>query len=336
VWSSLADSRLGTVRTLRLASLASAGAALLLSTTGSSFVGTVLGAAALGAATGPVVGLADTLTLTQLGPKRAREYGVVRLWTSGGWAVAAMGLGVFYQGMGLRWVLPVYAATMLLYAGATTLFHPTPGGHVLEAARLGSVERVFRASPRFVVLLAGVLLMAAATNGTWAFLPVRIASAGGGAYLVGLAAGLAAVVEIPIMRWSPRLSRSVSLRTIYVGGVLTYIVLLLSWSLASSPLAISLVTTMRGVGFALTYVSMVLIVGRLVPASLQNTGQVLMQTVAMGLAPVLGNVVSGAVYSTLGPQVFFLGAAAATAFSAVIIWMTLSVPALAHPSAGDE
>jgi hypothetical protein len=81
---------------------------------------------------------------------------------------------------------------------------------------------------------------------------------------------------------------------------------------------------------------MVLIVGRLVPASLQNTGQVLMQTVAMGLAPVLGNVVSGAVYSTLGPQVFFLGAAAATAFSAVIIWMTLSVPALAHPSAGDE
>jgi MFS transporter, PPP family, 3-phenylpropionic acid transporter len=331
LWSHLADTRLGTTRTLVLTSIASIVAAVALMFTGSRFWVTLPVAVAFGAATGPGSGLADTLTLAHLGPARAFEYGTIRLWTSAGWAVAVIAFGALFEWGSLSLLLPVYAATMIAFAAIVLRFPSTVPTPPADRSRLGSVGRLFRARPRFALLLGGLFLVATATSAAWGFLPIRIASKGGGPFLVGLGAGLAAVVEIPIMRRTQRLLRRVSLRTMYVTGIAVYVGLMLTWTILANPVSVALSTTVRGIGFAFTYVGLVLIAGQLVPPSLQNTGQVLVQTTTIGLALVAGNSIGGLVYQHLGPTALFGGSATLAAVGAIAIWMILSEPEVARP-----
>ena len=336
LWGNAADTRLGTLRTLRFSSVAAAGAALALMVTGSAFWATLAVAAALGAATGPGTGLADTLALVHLGPERSSQYGTIRLWASLGWAVAALVFGAVFQWGALAWMPVVYSTCLVLYLSATLPLSgpgPHPGTH---ASRIGTAVRAFRASPRLLPFLGGLLLVSIATQGAWGFLPLRIAAKGGGALLVGVAASLPAFVEIPFMRASARLGTRVPLRTVYVGGAAVYVALMLTWTLVANPVGIALATTVRGAGFALTYVSMVLIAGRLVPKELRTTGQVLMQTTAMGLGPILGAAIGGVVYARLGARALFAGAAVLTVVGAVVVWNALSSPAFARPQAREE
>jgi MFS family permease len=169
-----------------------------------------------------------------------------------------------------------------------------------------------------------VLLVGTATSASWSFVPLRIAAGGGGPFLVGLGACLAALVEIPFMRASARLGKHSGLRTLYVTGCAIYVAMMLAWALVANPVVVALIKTVSGAGFGLTYVALVVITGRLMPATLQNTGQALMQTTGQGIAPIVGSALGGLVYQHLGAPTLFAGAAALTAAGASVAWRTLS------------
>src|SRR5438067_1762699 len=82
LWSHVADDRLGTIRTLRISFVASAGLALGLVPTGRAVAAIVVMAGLLGVAQAPISGLSNALALGHLGPSREIEYGRIRLWTS--------------------------------------------------------------------------------------------------------------------------------------------------------------------------------------------------------------------------------------------------------------
>ena len=74
------------------------------------------------------------------------------------------------------------------------------------------------------------------------------------------------------MRSTATLTTRLSLRGAYALGCATYVVFLV-WSAVDNVVVVSLLGALEGVGFALTYTSVVIIVGRLVPRRLQATGQ---------------------------------------------------------------
>ena len=146
-----------------------------------------------------------------------------------------------------------------------------------HGSRLGAVGEAFRAAPRLRPFLIGLLLVSAAAWGAGSFVPLRIARGGQGEFLVGIAASVAALIEIPIMRASGWLGEHLGMRRLYLTGCAVYVAMLIGWATLSSPIAAAVIRMVSGLSFGLTYVAMVVITARLVPHRVRNTGQALMQ-----------------------------------------------------------
>ncbi len=110
----------------------------------------------------------------------------------------------------------------------------------------------------------------------------------------------------------------------FVTGVAVYALVFLSWTLIRSPLVLSLVASADGVAFALQYVGVVVIVGRLVPRRLLSTGQAVIQTFGWSVGAVIGPSIGGFVFARLGAPALFAGAAALELASAVWVWRVLA------------
>ncbi|MFL5736021.1 MAG: MFS transporter [Actinomycetota bacterium] len=321
-WSHFADTRVGARRTLVVSSLASGVTALVLLGAGTSpwliFAAVIL----LGAAQAPGTPLSDALALGTL-PERETEYGTIRLWASAGWAVATIGLGAFFQHQGLDSMLPLYAVSTVAFALVAARFpQDVPVDREPSSSRLGTVGETFRATPRLGLFLLGVSLATAATQAAWTFVPLVIAGGGGGPLLVGVSAGLAAIVEIPVFAAGGAIGKRFSQRTIYVVGIAMYTATMLAWAATQDPEIVAILRAASGVAFALVYPSLVVITGRIVPRELRNTGQVLLGT-SRDLAPIIGSAVGGIVYTQLGAPALFLGAAIFAAAGAVVVWISL-------------
>jgi PPP family 3-phenylpropionic acid transporter len=323
LWSHFADTRLGAVRVLQLSALTTVVGALALALAGSALFPVLVAAALMSACSAPETPLSDALAVGYLGAERMTEYGRIRLWASAGWGVAVIAFGVLFQHLGLGPALPLYALGVGLF-GLWTLRLPAGAPLPMPArSRLGAVGDVLRSSPRLLPFLGGVFLVSVAGSAAWGFVGLRILGQGGGPFLVGLAAGLTAFVEIPVMYSSAPLGRRFGQRSIYVTGALVYAAVFLAWTFVRDPLTITLVASADGVAFALAYTSVVVIVGKLVPARLASTGQALAWVVTGNMAPIFGGALGGVVFARLGAPWLFAGCAALCVVGAAVVWAVL-------------
>lgn len=320
IWSHAADRRTGTVRALQVAFVSAGVLALGLTTTGSTLLGVAAVAAALGAAQSPQTPLIDALAVSTLGPSRLHEYGAFRLWASLGWGIGAIAFGAVFEALGLGPMLPVYALGVVVTAVYVGRFRSSRPSKEHVASPFGSVGDALAHVPMLAPYLLGVFVFGASARAAWDFVPLRIVSGGGGPLLVGVAAGVSAFVEIPFMRWSSSLLSRVGARTVFVAGGCVYAAASLGWAVLEGSLAVTAVRIGLGVGFGLTYVTLVVITGTLVPERLRNTGQTLLQMCSWGLAPIVGSLAGGFVYQHIGPSQMFLGSAAGISVGIGVVW----------------
>jgi PPP family 3-phenylpropionic acid transporter len=319
-WSHAADRRTGTVRTLQTAFASAGGVALVLWATGSAFLAVAAVSAVLAIAQAPQTPLTDALAVTTLGPPRLREYGSFRLWASVGWGIGAILFGALFEAVGLGAMLPVYTVGVVASAAYVGRFHAVRPEHEPGASRFGSVGDALAHVPMLVPYLFGVFVFGVSARAAWDFVPLRIAAGGGGPLLVGLAAGVSAFVEIPFMRSSRTLLGRFGARAVFVAGGSVYVAASLAWAVLDTPVAVTAVRIGIGVGFGLTYVTLVVITGTLVPERLRNTGQTLVQVASYGVAPIIGSLAGGFVYQHLGPTQMYMGSAAGIAVGIAIVW----------------
>jgi PPP family 3-phenylpropionic acid transporter len=324
-WGYLADQRLGPERALAAGGVGAAGLALLLFLPGHRLL-LVAAAVVLWVARSPLTSLIDAIALERLGPARRTGYGGVRLWMSAGWALAVVVWGAVLGTAGLRVLPGLYALAILAVALWVKLGLQLPARTRVGAA-VPSRSLHVRALPLpLLAFLASLLLLNASFTATWNFLALRINGLGGGALLIGVAASLQALAEIPAMASISRLARRVSHRFLYLTGCGIYLAVFVAWALLSDPVVISSIKLVMGVGFALAYVGTVVIVDDLVPPGRRATGQGLAKAVGVGLAPILGTLGGGLLYGLLGPRAMFLAAAGAAAGAAAIAWFAVSEP----------
>jgi MFS transporter, PPP family, 3-phenylpropionic acid transporter len=328
-WSHAADRRAGTVRTLQVAFVAACVLAIALALTGSMLLIIAAVAAALAAAQAPQTPLIDALAVSILGP-RLNEYGSFRLWASVGWGVGAIAFGMLFQWVGLGPMLPVYAAGVVVLAWYVGWFRAARPVLQRPSPAFGAFGDALTQVPRLPVYLLGVFVLGASTHAAWDFVPLQIAAGGKGPLLVGIAAGVSAFVEIPFMRSSGSLLDRFGSRRVFVAGASVYAAASVAWAFVTSPLAVSAIRIAIGIGFGLTYVTLVVITATLVPDRLRNTGQTLQQICSQGLAPIVGSLVGGFVYEHIGARQMFLGSALGIVASIAIVWVsTAKLPATA-------
>jgi hypothetical protein len=127
-------------------------------------------------------------------------------------------------------------ALMILVAWSMVTALPTIAAP-REATVTGfrAAAALVRAGPRLPLILAAALLVTTGVSAILTFVPLRIGGLGGTPFLVGVAAGLAAVIEIPTLVLSGRIIRALGLRGTFALGALVYAAAFALLSAASSP-----------------------------------------------------------------------------------------------------
>jgi PPP family 3-phenylpropionic acid transporter len=314
IWGHAADRQLGPERTLAVAALAAAVAIIPLALV-HGLLGLVVATVTVTAARSAFSSLVDAVALDHLGADARQGYGRVRRWQSLGWALAACVWGLLLQIDSLDLLPALYIPCALALAlcaasiGGTHLPHERP--------EVGSRRAMLRALAPF---LASLLLLFSAFSATFSFVSVRIADLGGGLFVVGFATAVQAAAEVPVMQATPRLTRMLSHRALYVGGSAFFAVAFAAWAFLDSSLAIAMVKLVAGIGFALAYVGSVVIVDDLVPPALRGTAQGLARAVSIGLAAIIGTSAGGAIYEFAGPRALFLACAASAVAAGFGVW----------------
>jgi PPP family 3-phenylpropionic acid transporter len=323
VWGAVADRWRSAARALRVSCTVAALASLSLLVAGESLPGIIVAAGALAAARAPGEALADTLALTVLGRSAGQRYGSVRLWSSVGFSLAVAGWGVLLERTSLTLVLLCYPAALLLVLVATTGLPDTgvPGAAARRTAasparpRLTAVRDVL--DPGVGLLLAGTLVFGIALGASWTVLPLRLTDLGGGVVAVAAAAVVGALAEIPLMRYSGVLRERVGPGRVFLCGGVLFAVSSVFYGVLADPALVVAASALRGAGYALVYVGLVTAAGSLLPSHRQATGQALLQTTLMGIAPVLGASLGGFTYEH-SPGLLF-GASAVIALAGALV-----------------
>lgn len=320
-WSYLSDRKLHPEHLVVIASAAACAVALTVAVAGGAAeVATAIVALALVRA--PFM-LLDPITLRRLIRTSRTDYARIRLRSSAGWTLSAVASGTLFQTAGLR-LMPIVYAPLVAVFGAWFRHAVKPDGETHVAAPAVQVKRMPWTMAGFLVscFLLGVSLAA-----TQNFLTLRISFLGGGALLVGAAAGFQALTEIPTMAYTHVLRRRLSNKTLFAIGCAVYVALFIAWGFVADARVAAVLKLASGVAFALTFVAAVMITDELSPAHLRATGQALVKSVLFGLAPIAGAFGGGLVYGAFGSRTMFLASTVGAAAAAVIA--ILAVPARA-------
>ena len=330
-WGHVADAMLGRVRAFRIGLIVAAGAAggLMLDLPLAAIVAIVVSFTVFASL---FLGLTDALAVAELTAPE-RQYGALRAHASLSYAVALTGIGFLYSWAGYGAapaVFLVWAALAFLLVGRVrvrTSAASTRGAWKEDSApsrRLGSIGRAFTVQPRLWIVLAVFAVAFAGMQAALAFIGIRIVELGGRPSDVALSFSVSALTEIPGLVAAGWMGRRLGLRWLFAISLVLYGACITSWGILPSALAINATRLVTGVAFGSLTAARVLLVPRLLPEKLQTTGQVLVVASTTGLGAVLGTMIGGVAYGSVGPTVFFVGAGGVAIAGGVASWFVLA------------
>lgn len=338
-WGHVADIVLGRARAFRIGLLIAAGSAagLLLDLPLVAVVAMVVSFTIYASL---FLGLSDALAVVEL-PAPERQYGALRAHASLSYTIALTAVGFLYSWAGYGaapLVFLVWAGALFVLVGrvrdrtarsARAATGAAPGAapgltHSEPPDRLGSVGRAFAVQPRLWVVLAVFALAFAGMQAGLAFIGIRIVELGGQASDVALSFALSSLTEIPGLVAAGWIGRRLGLRWLFGISLALYGACICSWGILPTAIAINATRLMTGVSFGALTAARVLIVPRLLPERLQATGQVLVMASTSGLGAVLGSVLGGVAYGSIGPSAFFAAAGGVAIAGGIASWFVLS------------
>ena len=299
-WGMLND-RMGKIRLLlTLSTLGVIGAVLALSQSNVFFW--ILPMAAIVSLFGsPMNSLLDSTTLRLLGD-RSEEYGRYRIWGAYGFIITSSITGFILERLGMGWMFYLYAGSMLLFLITVQRLPSQPPARLRVSIVKGMNGMIRR--PAWLIFAASVFLVWFAVTGGFIFIGVTVKNMGGGNQLVGLASTAAAIAEIPIMLKSSALLRKFGASRLVGFSMLTYALREGLYAVMPSPIWVLFINLLQAVTYVPLWLGSVAYARELAPDELRSTSQGLLFMV-MNLANVLGAMISGYLFDTIGSHGLF-------------------------------
>lgn len=267
-----------------------------------------------------IVPLSDSIALGEA-QRTGRAYPQLRLWGSIGFLIASNLLGFLYARFSITLAFWVWLACIGV---AAILAYRLPADAVrTERKPLGpSLKRLIARRELLLFLgVVGLLQMTEAAHAT--FFSIHLSGLGAASGLVGLAWGLAAMTEVPVWTFLPRIVRRWGPLPILTVAATCYGIRWVIYGFVGSvPLLVAL-QLLQAISFALFMPVAVEEVGRLAPPDLRSSGQALLGIVSGGVATVVGTMVGGMLVQTSGTGRLYTvmgGVAFAAAIGFVALW----------------
>ena len=194
---------------------------------------------------------------------------------------------------------------------------PSVSSHV--TASFGATLR----RPEVLALFGACFLMSAAHGALYVFYSILLVDHGYDKVVVGSLWSLGVLAEIGVFLVMPRVMRRYSLRTIllvaFACAVLRFATI--GWGVGSM-LVLILAQLLHGATFGAYHAAAIAAVNKWFPGRLQSSGQALYGSVSFGAGGMLGGLISGYTWDTIGSAwTFTLGSVFALAG---LVWLALS------------
>ena len=271
----------------------------------------------LGFFTSASMPLFESLTLAHL-RGAISGYGVIRVWGSVGFIVTVTLVGYALDTLpvaSLLWmVLLTYALSWVssLFVTETS----SVGGH----AETEPVWTILR-RPEVMALLAACFLMTLAHGPQYAFFSIYLVDHGYSKAAVGWMWTYGVIAEIVVFLLMPALMRRYSLTFIllvcFAATALRF--LMTGWGVGST-LVLFLAQLLHGLSFGAYHAAAVAVIHRWFQGAHQVRGQAIYLSVTFGAGGVLGSLLSGLGWESIGPAWTFSGAALAALAGFVLMY----------------
>lgn len=273
---------------------------------------------AVGFFTSASMPLAESLTLSHLRGESG-NYGPIRVWGSVGFIAAVTMVGYALDALpvaSLLWMVTAgYAASAVcvLYVPDT----PAGSGHA-DAEPVWAVVR----RSEVAALLGACFLMTLAHGPLYAFFSIYLVEHGYSKAAVGWMWSVGVIAEIVVFALMPALLRRYSLSAIlllcFAAAVLRF--LMIGWGVDSA-LVLFAAQLLHGLSFGAYHAAAVTAIHRWFQGAHQVRGQAIYLSVSFGIGGVLGSILSGVGWESIGPAwTFSVAALAALAGYLLVQW----------------
>lgn len=283
----------------------------------SSFWGMFALLLVLGFFTSASMPLTESLTLAHLHGAISR-YGAIRLWGSVGFILTVMLVGYALDSMPIASLLWMVLASYALGWICALALTDAPGGGHAEPEPVWSILR----RPEVAALLAGCFLMTLAHGPQYAFFSLYLVDHGYSKAAVGWMWTFGVIAEIIVFLLMPALMRRYSLTGIllvcFAAAALRF--LMTGWGVGSAAVLFA-AQLMHGLSFGAYHAAAVTAIHRWFQGAHQVRGQAIYLSVSFGAGGVLGSMLSGLGWDSVGPAWTFSAAAlAALTGYALLYW----------------
>jgi PPP family 3-phenylpropionic acid transporter len=318
-WGWLAD-RLGRrARVVHLSAAASLVAFLLFFAV-DGFVGLFVAMALLGFFWSASLPLIEAITLGHL-QAQPELYGRVRLWGSIGFIVAVTAMGAILDRLPVVAMLWISLALLFGILLVALLVVDAPNADELQpVSRLAETLR--RTEVR--ALLLGCFFMAMAHAPYYVFYSIYLDAHGYSKTLIGGFWAIGVIAEILVFLVMPRLMRHFSLTSIlltcFTAAALRF--LCIGWAVEALTLLL-FAQVLHGITFGAFHATSVAALNRWFARQHQARAQALYGSVSFGAGGMIGGLLAGQAWDTLGPGMTFSAAAVCAACGGWCIWRYL-------------
>ena len=258
----------------------------------------------------------EATTMNHLGDDMHR-YSGIRLWGSVGFILAVAGLGVLL-GQYSTAVLPAVLLGLFTLIWLNSLWVPESAvGHLaLDQEPLRKVLR----RPVVLSLLGVSFLMQASHGPYYSFFSLYMEELGYSTTVIGQFWALGVLSEIGVFLLMPvLLPRFGARRLLLIAALLTMLRWLLTAYYADNPAIITFSQTLHAASFGLYHAVMIFLIHSLFTGSHQGRGQALYSSISFGAGGAAGTLVSGYLWTGLGPQAMYLMAAAVCLCAVIVV-----------------
>lgn len=244
----------------------------------------------------PISSLADSATLTML-EKQREEYGRIRLGGTIGWGVVSAMAGIVIERYGLTWSFWLYAINMTL---AWLISHKLTFGQTGERVAIRRGIRALLTNRRWLIFLVTVFIAGMGMSTVNMYLFPYMEEAGARKSLMGLAAVIATISEIPVFFFSNYLLKRLQSRGLLILSMAVIGTRLLLYFFFAFPPAILLIQMVHGLTFAALWTAGVSYAHENAPPGMIATAQGLFGSVMMGFGSGAGGMLGGLLIDQLG------------------------------------
>lgn len=269
--------------------------------------------------------LVEAMTLDRLSG-RTERYGRIRLWGSVGFIVSVLVIGALLDRLPIATVLWSCLFILLCVLASALALEEMKVGADGTAQPLGDLLR----RPEVLALLAACFFMSVAHGPLYVFYSIHLVDHGYGKTAVGLYWSTGVVAEIFVFIFMPRLMRHFSLREILLASFALAVLrfLMIGW-LADSPALLFVAQVLHGATFGAYHAAAVAVLTRWFAPHQQARMQGLYGSLSFGAGGMLGGLLGGQTWDSLGAGATYSIAALCAACGGALVWRRLSSESVA-------